>query len=84
MPRRPRRPTKQDADDKSAWTDGERHWDRVAAANGVEPMPDDLSTLARLSPDEAQALLEAARQLREAEARGGERRRQSKRGTRVS
>lgn len=67
-PRR-KRSTKQKAarrpsgEDRSTWTAGERHWDRVAARAGVKPM-EDLDSLARGTPEDAQDLLDAIREIR--------------------
>ena len=51
---------------RSGWTAAERYWDRVAAKEGVKPV-DDVADLAVLSPEDGEELLEAIREMREAD-----------------
>lgn len=51
---------------RSGWTAAERHWDRVAAQQGVEPV-ENLADLALLTPEDGEELLEAIRELRAAD-----------------
>jgi hypothetical protein len=53
---------------RSAWTEGERRVDRMAAKAGIKPIYD-FSALAHGTPEDADELLSAIRQMRELERR---------------
>ena len=72
----PRRPT-----GREGWTAEERHWDRVAARQGVKPVQD-LAELAVLAPEDGQELLEAIQGMRTADALARQQKEQRKRSPR--
>lgn len=55
---------------KASWSEGERRLDRLAAKAGVKPIGD-VAELARGTPEDADELLSAIREMRELERRAG-------------
>lgn len=53
---------------KASWSEGERRLDRLAAKSGVKPIGD-IAELARGTPEDADELLSAIREMRELERR---------------
>lgn len=54
---------------RAAWSEGERRVDRMAAKAGAKPIRD-IKDLAFLTPEDADDLLSAIREMRELEHRG--------------